>query len=91
MAGVVTVARGGKTLTRAGTTTLVLKFSRKAKRKLRSRRGLQGTLRVRTTALSGGSATVKNRPIRLRRWLRGHGGRIESRADPQDWAPWAGS
>lgn len=67
MARVVTVARGGKTLTRAGTTTFVLKFSRKAKRKLRSRRALQGTLRVRATPLSGDSATVKNRRIRLRR------------------------
>jgi Ca2+-binding RTX toxin-like protein len=67
MARVVTVARGGKTLTRAGATTLVLKFSPKTKRKLRSRRGVQGTLRVRATPLGGGSATVKDRRVRLRR------------------------
>lgn len=62
-----TVARGRKTLTRAGKTTLVLKFTRKAKAGLRRRRGLQATLRVRATPLSGGPATTKNRRIRLRR------------------------
>jgi hypothetical protein len=67
LARTVTVARGRKTLTRAGKATLVLKFTRKAKSKLRRRRGLRGTLRVRATPLSGGAATVKNRKIRLRR------------------------
>lgn len=67
LARVVTVARGAKTLTSAGTTTLALKFTRKAKRKLRGARSLQGTLRARATPLGGGPTTVKNRLIRLRR------------------------
>jgi Ca2+-binding RTX toxin-like protein len=63
----VRVARGSKTLRRAGRATLVLKFTRKAKRKLRRYRRVKGTVRVRATRLGGGGANVKRRRITLRR------------------------
>jgi Ca2+-binding RTX toxin-like protein len=63
----VSVARGKKTLRRAGRTTLVLKFTRKAKRRLRRHRRVRGTVRLRVTPLSGGRATVRRKRLTLRR------------------------
>jgi hypothetical protein len=54
-------------LTRAGNATVVLKFSRKAKRKLRRFRRVSGTVRLRVTPLGGGRATLKRKRVTLRR------------------------
>jgi RTX calcium-binding nonapeptide repeat (4 copies) len=63
----VVVARGRKTLRRAGRTTLVLKFTRRAKRKLRRFRRVRGTVRLRATPLRGGRATTRRKRVTLRR------------------------
>jgi hypothetical protein len=67
LARAVSVARGSKTLRRAGRTTLVLKFTRRAKRKLRRFRRIRGTVRLRATPLGGGRATVRRKRVTLRR------------------------
>jgi Ca2+-binding RTX toxin-like protein len=67
LARAVRVARGSKTLSTAGTATMVLRFTAKAKRQLRKRRRVTGTVRVRATPLGGGTATTHRKRIKLRR------------------------
>jgi RTX calcium-binding nonapeptide repeat (4 copies) len=63
----VTVARGSKTLRRAGRATLVLRFTARAKRRLRRRRVVKGIVRVRAAPLGGGRVTTRRRAVTLRR------------------------
>jgi Ca2+-binding RTX toxin-like protein len=63
----VSAAKGSKRLRRAGRTTVVLKFTRKAKRKLRRFRRVSGTVRLRVSPLRGGRATIRRKRATLRR------------------------
>ena len=63
----VSVAKGSKRLTRAGSATVVLRFTRKAKTKLRRLRRVSGTVRLRVSPLDGGGATIRRKRVTLRR------------------------
>jgi hypothetical protein len=63
----VSVAKGSKRLTRAGRATVVLRFTPKAKRKLRRYRRVSGTVRLRVSPPTGGAATTRRKRVTLRR------------------------
>jgi hypothetical protein len=63
----VSVARGTRRLRRAGRATVTLRFTRKAKRRLRRFRRVSGTLRVRVSPLRGRGTVTRRKRVTLRR------------------------